>query len=82
MERRTGEDEQRWNAKENNAENDPVVAASMAGDEPYAAFQGNQKPNARGKPRRSAKHVGHPQVKLVGVGLTDQLGSCTEWKAA
>jgi len=31
-------------------------------------------PNARGKPRRSAKHGGHPQAKLVGVGLTKQLG--------
>lgn len=32
------------------------------------------RPNARGKPRRSAKHGGHPQAELVGVGLTNQLG--------
>jgi len=32
---------------------------------------------ARGKPRRIAKHGGHPQAELVGVGLTNQLG----WKA-
>jgi hypothetical protein len=31
-------------------------------------------PNARGKPRRSAKHGGHPQAQLVGVGLTKMLG--------
>lgn len=31
-------------------------------------------PNARGKPRRSAKHGGHPQAELVGVGLTNWLG--------
>ena len=31
-------------------------------------------PNARGKPRRSAKHGGHPQAELVGVGLTNRLG--------
>lgn len=30
--------------------------------------------NARGKPRRSAKHGGHPQAELAGVGLTNQLG--------
>lgn len=30
--------------------------------------------NARDKPRRSAKHGGHPQAQLVGVGLTKQLG--------
>lgn len=30
--------------------------------------------NARGKPRRSAKHGGYPQAKLVGVGLTNRLG--------
>jgi hypothetical protein len=35
-------------------------------------------PNARGKPRRSAKHGGHPQAELVGVGLTNQLGRCAE----
>ena len=33
--------------------------------------------NARGKPRRSAKHGGHPQAELVGVGLTNRLG----WEA-
>ena len=33
-----------------------------------------KKPNARGKPRRSAKHGGHPQAQLVGVGLTNLLG--------
>lgn len=33
-------------------------------------------PNARGKPRRSAKHGGHPQAELVGVGLTNLLGWC------
>ena len=32
------------------------------------------RPNARGKPRQSAKHGGHPQAELVGVGLTNQLG--------
>jgi len=32
------------------------------------------KPNATGKPHRSAKRAGNPQVKLVGVGLTDTLG--------
>jgi len=32
------------------------------------------RPNARGKPRRSAKHGGHPQEELVGVGLTNLLG--------
>jgi hypothetical protein len=32
------------------------------------------RPNARGKPRRSAKHGGHPQAELVGVGLTNWLG--------
>jgi hypothetical protein len=32
------------------------------------------RPNARGKPRRSAKHGGHPQAQLVGVGLTNRLG--------
>lgn len=31
-------------------------------------------PNARGKPRRSAKHGGYPQAELVGVGLTKWLG--------
>ena len=31
-------------------------------------------PNARGKPRRSAKHGGHLQAELVGVGLTKRLG--------
>jgi len=31
-------------------------------------------PNARGKPRRSAKRGGDPQAQLVGVGLTAQLG--------
>lgn len=34
--------------------------------------------NARGKPHRSAKHEGDPQVKLVGVGLTNQLGRCAK----
>ena len=34
------------------------------------------KPNARGKPHRSAKHAGNPQAELVGVGLTKQLGRC------
>ena len=33
------------------------------------------RPNARGKPRRSAKHGGHPQAELVGVGLTKWLGA-------
>ena len=37
-------------------------------------------PNARGKPRRSAKHGGHPQAELVGVGLTNLLGWCAKWK--
>ena len=32
------------------------------------------RPNARGKPRRSAEHEGHPQAELVGVGLTKWLG--------
>jgi len=32
------------------------------------------RPNARGKPRWSAKHGGHPQAELVGVGLTNLLG--------
>ena len=32
------------------------------------------KPNARGKPHRSAKHVGYQQAELVGVGLTNLLG--------
>ena len=36
-------------------------------------------PNAHGKPRRSAKHGGHPQAQLVGVGLTTQLG-CADSK--
>ena len=31
-------------------------------------------PNARGKPHRSAKHVGYQQAELVGVGLTNLLG--------
>ncbi len=31
-------------------------------------------PNARGKPRRSAKHGGYPHAQLVGVGLTNLLG--------
>src|SRR3989442_418665 len=31
-------------------------------------------PNARGKPRRSAKHGGYLQAELVGVGLTNWLG--------
>ena len=31
-------------------------------------------PNARGKPHRSAQHGGNQQAKLVGVGLTKQLG--------
>ena len=34
----------------------------------------NQKPNARGKPHRSAKRAGYPQAELVGVGLTEKLG--------
>jgi hypothetical protein len=29
--------------------------------------------NASGKPLRSAKHRGHPQAELVGVGLTKPL---------
>ena len=33
-----------------------------------------QKPNATGKPHRSAKRAGNLQAKLVGVGLTDTLG--------
>ena len=33
-----------------------------------------RRPNARGKPRRSAKRGGDPQAQLVGVGLTAQLG--------
>ena len=33
-----------------------------------------EKPNDLGKPRRSAKHGGHPQAELVGVGLTNPLG--------
>ena len=36
-----------------------------------------ERTNARGKPRRSAKHGGHPQAELVGVGLTNRLG----WEA-
>jgi len=32
------------------------------------------RPNARGKPHRSAKHVGYQQAELVGVGLTNLLG--------
>lgn len=34
----------------------------------------SRSPNARGKPRRSAKRGGDPQAQLVGVGLTAQLG--------
>ena len=37
-------------------------------------IQGNQKPNATGKPHRSAKHEGNQQAELVGVGLTEKLG--------
>ena len=33
-----------------------------------------EEPNARGKPHRSAKHVGYQQAELVGVGLTKLLG--------
>ena len=35
------------------------------------------KPNARGKPHRSAKHGGYQQAELVGVGLTDGMDSST-----
>jgi len=34
--------------------------------------------NARGKPHRSAQRVGNQQAKLVGVGLTNQLGRCAK----
>jgi len=39
-----------------------------------ADVQGNQKPNATGKPHRSAKRAGNLQAELVGVGLTAKLG--------
>jgi hypothetical protein len=39
-----------------------------------------KKPNARGKPHRSAKHGGNLQAKLVGVGLTEKLGWGAKWK--
>jgi hypothetical protein len=32
------------------------------------------RPNASGKPRRSAKRGGHQQLQAVGVGLTNMLG--------
>ena len=35
----------------------------------------HERPNAHGKPRRSAQHGGHPQAELVGVGLTKWLGA-------
>lgn len=39
-------------------------------------------PNARGKPRQSAKHGGNPQAELVGVGLTNWLGDmCFSWRS-
>ena len=39
-----------------------------------AMFGVCEKPNARGKPHRSAKRAGNLQAELVGVGLTDTLG--------
>ena len=47
----------------------------MALEYSWAETSKNKKQaNARGKPRRSAKHGGHPQAELVGVGLTAELG--------
>ena len=40
-----------------------------------------KRPNARGKPHRSAKHGGYQQAELVGVGLTKLLGCGAEWKS-
>lgn len=37
---------------------------------------------ARGKPRRSAKHGGHPQAELVGLCLTNWLGKLSLFNLA
>lgn len=42
----------------------------------------SKRPNARGKPHRSAQHGGNQQAELVGVGLTKQLGCGAKWKVA
>ena len=50
-----------------------IEALSRQNLDMNTAFK-SEKPNATGKPHRSAKRAGNPQVELVGVGLTDTLG--------